>query len=81
MAANKWNNCLFHAAPQNDSSCICACFGIYGGIYTSWWLYNGTVRVVRSAILSAEAPPIIPQLAADCVQSPIELRTAIAWIN
>jgi energy-converting hydrogenase Eha subunit E len=69
------------AALQDVSGCICTCFGIYRGIYTSWWLYSGAVGVVRGAILSAEALPIISQLAVDCVQSPIELRAAIASVN
>lgn len=80
--ANKWSDrCSLHCtALQDVSSCICTCFGIYRGIYTSWRLYSGVVGVVRGAILSAEAPPIISQLAADCVQSPIELRAApVNW--
>jgi len=52
-----------------------------GAFIVAGWLYSGAVGVVRGAILSAEAPPIISQLAADCVQSPIELRAAIAPVK
>lgn len=80
--ANKWNGWyLFRAVSQDDSSCICVCFGIYGGIYIGWRLYSGVVGVVRGAILSAEVPPIISQLAADCVQSLVELQAAIALVT
>ena len=55
-------------------------FGIYGGIYNRGRELCRGRRAMAAAyigagapIASAEAPPIISQLAADCVQSPAEV--------
>lgn len=53
-------------------ACIRGGSGIYGGIYMGPRVMPG-LGIVRGTIPSAEVVPIISQLAADCVQSTVEL--------